>query len=185
MSHRFGDSNKLLVEVGGSSVVRRSALAYEEAGLEPVVVVVGYQADAVRQSLTGLKVTVINNPEYEQGQSRALVRALGSLPDDTGAAVIGVGDQPWLRSATVNLLAETWQRMRAPIVAPLYDGERGNPVLFARSLFGELAQITGDIGGRPVIRKYLDDVVWVPIPDALQAADIDTVADLSDQPDWE
>ncbi len=178
MSRRFGAGNKLLADVGGMPVVRRSTRAYIDAGLEPVVVSIGYQHRAVRAALTGLDVTLVENPEYEQGQSRALVHAVVRLPERAEAAVIGVGDQPWLQPATIRQLIEEWQRTHAPIVAPLYLGRRGNPVLFARVLFPELADVTGDVGGRPVIQKHRDEVAWVPVPDALQAADIDTPADL-------
>lgn len=180
MSRRFGEANKLLADLEGTPVIRRSTLAYTEAGLEPVVVVVGFQADAVREALAGLDITAVGNPDYARGQSQALTRAVRALPERTEAAIIGVGDQPWLRSATVSLLAETWRQIHAPIVAPLFDGERGNPVLFGRSLFDELAGVEGDVGGRSVIQKHLDDVAWVPIPDRRQGGDIDTPADLPD-----
>jgi molybdenum cofactor cytidylyltransferase len=62
---------------------------------------------------------------------------------------------------------------------PIYPTGRGNPVLFDRSQFGELTSVTGDIGGREVIRKHAHEVHWVEIPDARQAADIDTADDLS------
>lgn len=180
MSHRFGVANKLLAEVSGVPVIRRSTVAYVSAALQPIVVVVGYQADAVRRVLSGLPVAFVNNPEFEKGQSQALVRGLAALPDRTEAAVIGVGDQPWLQSDTIGQIVTAWRRSRAPIVAPLYDGERGNPVLFARALFGELAAVEGDVGGRPVIAAHLDQVVWVSARDIAQAADIDVPADLRD-----
>jgi molybdenum cofactor cytidylyltransferase len=180
MSRRFGAANKLLADVAGESVVRRSARAYVDGGLDPVMVVVGHEAEAVHQAVAGLPLRIVHNPEYEQGQSRALVHGIAALPGSVAAAVIGVGDQPWLQPGTIARLVETWRRTGVPIVAPRYSGERGNPVLFARSLFAELMDVTGDVGGRPVIQRHRDEVLWVPIPGTIQACDVDTPGDLPD-----
>lgn len=67
-SSRYGDANKLLADADGSPMVRRSARTLLDAGLDPVVVVVGYQADRVRDALSGLPVEFAENPAYESGQ---------------------------------------------------------------------------------------------------------------------
>lgn len=178
MSRRYGGANKLLAHVGGEPVVRRATLAYVEAGLDPVVVVIGYQAQQVRRALSGLAVTVVVNPDYAAGQSRALAHGVRALPLSTEAAVIGVGDQPWLLAPTVLRLVETWRVTKSNIVAPLYGGQRGNPVVFARALFPELLSVDGDTGGRPVIAAHAEGVTWLPIADVSQRGDVDSPDDL-------
>lgn len=178
MSRRFEDGNKLLARVGGTPVVRRVAGAYLDAGLEPVVVVAGYQAEEVTAALLGLRLTMVHNPHFEQGQSRALVAGVRSLPDTVEAAVIGVADQPFLHPSLIRRLVSTWQETGAPVVAPLYDGERGNPILYTRTLFPELLEVTGDRGGRPVFHRHQEEAVLVAAPDPRAGRDIDTVEDL-------
>lgn len=178
LSRRFGQANKLLADVDGRTVVERSVHAYLEAGLRPVIVVVGHDADSVQASLRDLPVLFVYNPLYAEGQSRGLARGVAALPGAAAAAVIGVGDQPWLQPGTIERLVEEWHDSQAPVVAPLYSGQRGNPVLFARALFDELAHVEGDVGGRPVIRRHADEVRWVPVADASQARDVDVPADL-------
>jgi molybdenum cofactor cytidylyltransferase len=178
LSSRFGQTNKLLADVDGRTVVERSVRAYLDAGLHPVIVVVGHDADSVQASLRDLPVLFVHNPSYAEGQSRGLARGVAALPGAAVAAVIGVGDQPWLQPETIERLVEEWRDSQAPVVAPLYSGQRGNPVLFARALFDELEHIEGDMGGRPVIRRHADEVRWVPVADASQARDVDVPADL-------
>jgi molybdenum cofactor cytidylyltransferase len=181
MSRRFGKDNKLLVSVNGEPVVRRTVKAYVESRLEIVIVVLGYQADAVCQALSGLDVTLVQNPDYEQGQSRALTRGVAALPAGLEAAAIGVGDQPWLESLTIRRLIKLWALRGALIAAPLYAGERGNPVVFSASLFPELLRVEGDLGGRPVVKRHEADVAWLPISDAEQGRDVDTPEGLAER----
>jgi molybdenum cofactor cytidylyltransferase len=180
MSRRFGGENKLLVRVGGIPVIRRTVRAYVEAGVTPVLIVVGHDTERVVQALADLDVQIVHNPAYRQGQSRALVYGLHALPPTAGAAVIGVGDQPLLRPEIIRGLVARFVQDRVPIVAPRYAGSRGNPVLFERSLFPELLAIEGDQGGRPVIQQHADRVLWLDVDDPHSGLDLDTVQDLED-----
>jgi molybdenum cofactor cytidylyltransferase len=176
MSRRFGEENKLLLPIGGIPLVRRTALIYIEAGLAPVLGVTGYQAERVRASLRDLPIQLVDNPEFAQGQSRALVKGVSTLPSDVPAAVIGVADQPFLSSDVLRALVRTWSSARPPAVAPRYHGERGNPILYDRVLFPELLQVTGDRGGRAVFEQHAQAVAFVDV-DAPLGEDIDTPAD--------
>jgi molybdenum cofactor cytidylyltransferase len=94
------------------------------------------------------------------------------------AAAIGVGDQPLLKAEVIRRLHRVYRKTAAPIVAPRYGGNRGNPVLFDSALFPELSTVVGDQGGKPVIEAHASDVQWVDFPEALSGADVDTLADL-------
>src|SRR5437588_755323 len=88
MSRRFGSRNKLLMPVGGVPIVRRTVDAYLAGGLSPVLVVIGYEGDRIAAALDGLEMRTIENPEFREGQSRALARGVEALPGDVAAAVI-------------------------------------------------------------------------------------------------
>jgi molybdenum cofactor cytidylyltransferase len=178
MSTRFGPGNKLLARIGGRALVERVATTYIAAGLDPVIVVVGFEASLVSAELACSPVVIVPNPNFGAGQSRALVRGVRNLPASAPAAVIGVADQPFLTPRVIEALIEAY-RARAPrIVAPLFSGRRGNPVLFDRSLFGELLAVTGDQGGRPEIERHLGEVEWVEVGDEKAALDVDSEEDL-------
>jgi molybdenum cofactor cytidylyltransferase len=174
MSTRFGGRNKLLAPVDGEPVIRRTIKAYLEAGLDPVLVVVGYEGQLVAEALTGLRVVAIYNPDFAEGQSRALRRGVQSLPAGVNAAVIGVGDQPFLTPQVIGRVVARYVESGAPVVAPRYAGRRGNPVLFDRALFPELLEVTGDVGGRPVLQHHRDDIAWVDVDEQRVGLDIDT-----------
>lgn len=178
LSRRFGQSNKLLSPLGGVPIVRRTVQAYLESSLDPLLVVVGFEGEAVATALEGLPVHILRNSGYAQGQSRALVRAVADLPATVLGAVIGVGDQPLLTATVINTLIDTFRRSANPIVAPRYGGQRGNPVLFARSLFPELIEVQGDQGGRGVLARRPDQISLVDFTDPRLGADIDTPDDL-------
>jgi molybdenum cofactor cytidylyltransferase len=177
MSRRLAGRNKLVEIVGGQPVVRRTVGAYLAGGLDPVVVVVGYEAERVAGALAGLSIQIVSNPDYAEGQSRSLLWGLGALGPRVEAAVIGVGDQPLLRGEIVTDLVAAF-RSGARLAVPRYVGRRGNPVLFARSLFEELTRVEGDQGGRPVIEAHRDEIVWIDVADAEAGADVDTLEDL-------
>ncbi len=179
MSRRFGAGNKLLARFGGQSVISCTVQAYIDAHLAPLLVVVGYQAEEMVESLYGRSIQVVPNPDFLEGQSRSLRHGLLALPESTIAAVIGVGDQPLLRPETIRSLIDEYLRSHAPLVLPRYAGRRGNPVLFDRCLFPELLSVEGDTGGRSVIESNLGEAAWVDIADTRSGADIDSEDDLA------
>jgi molybdenum cofactor cytidylyltransferase len=143
--------------------------------LDPVVVVAGDQIPAIRQELAGLNVLLAPNPDWEQGQSTSVKAGLWSLPENCQGAVFFLGDQPQIPPILAQTLVEAHAASLAPIVAPLVDGQRGNPVLFDRDTFSDLTALEGDVGGRPLFAKY--PVEWVPWHDPGVLLDIDTPED--------
>jgi molybdenum cofactor cytidylyltransferase len=77
-------------------------------------------------------------------------------------------------------LVEAYRGSRATIVAPFYQGRRGNPVLFARALFAELGQVEGDRGGRALLARYEQAVARVNLDDRAILLDVDTRQDYED-----
>jgi len=173
LSRRFGRANKLLLPLHGVPLVRRTARAFVDAGLDPIVVVVGHQADEVAHAVSGVGADIVLNPDFKQGQSRALVRGVGAV-EDAAAAVIGVADQPFLSAAVVRSLLQAYRETGSSLVVPRYAGRRGNPVLFDRVHFPELLRVEGDTGGKQVIERHREEIAWVDVVDARAGMDLDT-----------
>lgn len=165
---------KQLLDWGGRPLVRLAAEQALASGLAPVLVVVGAAADEVSAALAGLPVEIVPCPEYAAGQSASLRAGVAALPEDAAAAVIMLADQPFVTAAIVARLADEWRVRQAPIVAPLYRGVRGNPVLFDRAIFAELLVVTGDRGARAAVAADPARVLAVPFDDDRPLADIDT-----------
>jgi molybdenum cofactor cytidylyltransferase len=175
-STRMGRQKLLLPMPDGRTLVRVVVEQVLAAGLDEVLVVVGGDAEAVTATLAALPVRVVANPRYAEGQSTSLRAGLDALRPGTAAVVVALGDQPLPDPHVIRRLVVAFRTTGRPIAAPLYRDGRGNPVLFAAGLFGELRGVTGDQGGRGVIARDPARVVEVPV-DMSMPADIDTPED--------
>ncbi len=172
-SSRMGQ-HKLLLPLLGKPLVLHAVDTALASEVDEVLVVVGYHAEAVRATIADRPVRVIENPAYAQGQSTSLRAGIAALAPATEAVIILLADQPLVTQAILQALIHTWQHTGKPIVVPFYNGQRGNPVLFARTLFTELLGVTGDQGGREVLQRHPQEIAPVQIADALAAQDLDT-----------
>ncbi|HCG02133.1 MAG TPA: nucleotidyltransferase family protein [Chloroflexi bacterium] len=178
LSTRYSAGNKLLAGIDGVALVRRTAKAYVDAGLDELVVVTGHEREKLEEALHELPLRFVHNPRFAEGQSGSLHAGIQGLAPSTEAAIIGVADQPYLSNLVLQDMVKTYRSAHCPLVVPRYDGQRGNPVLFDSALFSELQLVQGDIGGRPVLKAHSDEICWVDFPTALWAFDVDTVQDL-------
>ena len=179
-SSRYGESNKLLEVVDGEPMVRRSARALLDADLDSVTVVLGHEADRVRDALAGLDVAFGENPDYESGQASSVRRAVDHLQaaGDVDAAVFALGDMPFAGHESVDALVATFEATGRSALAAGCDGQRGNPVLFGAEHFDALADASGDTGGRGVLLGA-DDAAIVETGDSGVLRDVDRPDDLA------
>lgn len=175
---RFGASPKLLARLGGEVLVRRVALAAIAAGLDPVMVVLGHEAEALGAVLDGLPVHPVLNPSYADGLSTSLRAGLAALPAAVEAVVVLLGDMPCVQAGTVRALTAAFAAGRPAAVVPTYRGQRGNPVLLSAELFTDLRALSGDTGAGPLLRGRAG-ALELPTDDPAILADIDTPAALA------
>jgi len=179
-SRRFdaGDGlQKLVAAAAGKPVVRWTVERVLASRVDDVVVVTGHARHAVRAALAGLDVRLVDNPHFASGLGASLEAGIGALPPATTGAVVALGDQPTVSTAVIDALIAAWHERRMPVVAPLYRGVRGNPVLFAASLFAELRAVAGDQGAREIIMRSPERVTLVEV-DADMPLDVDDRASL-------
>lgn len=143
--------------------------------VDDVVVVLGNDSDRVLAALGDLNVRVQVNENYEDGIGSSVAAGVRALAADVDAALIALGDQPIPPSVIEQLIAAYRSRNKA-IVAPVYDGTLGNPVLFDRSFFSELLQLNGDRGARALIEQNPARMLGVAFPFA-PPIDVDTAED--------
>ena len=174
-SSRFGEQ-KLLMPLDGKAIVRRTVENVLASRVQHVVVVLGWDADAVRDALTGLNVQCVVNSGYRDGMSTSLRVGVDAVPAAEAVLVV-LGDQPGVTPAILDRLVATYRDSRKPIVVPVYaQGGRGNPVLFDASLIPELRAVTGDQGAREVIARDPARVAVVTFP-MPTPPDVDSRAD--------
>ena len=141
------------------------------------VVVLGNEAEIIRQAVGELGQRTVLNHRFAEGQSTSLICGIESVGTDVEAAMLLLGDQPLLRTTTINAVLEAFAGSGAPIVQARRDCHPGHPVVIRRDLFPELRALTGDEGARSVIRRHADKIEYVDLPDVDEVLDLDTEAD--------
>ena len=171
LSRRMG-RQKLLLELNGKPVVR-----WAVEGVLPhvadLIVVTGHDDTAVRAALDGLPVRFAVNPRPEAGQGTSIATGASALAPDTEAALVVLGDQPRLPADVIPTLLREREHTGRAIVAPVYRGTQGTPVLFAAEVFPELVCLDGDAGARSVVGARPERVARVVIETPMPL-DVDT-----------
>ena len=172
-SSRMG-SNKLLADVQGQPMIRRTVAAMRQAA-DLTIVVTGRDAESIAKALDGLPVTLVHNAQFAEGLSTSLRAGIEALPPDTDVAVIALGDMPLVGPEVVRrLIAAYGPAEHRSICVPVFNGERGNPVLWGRQHFEALKGMTGDRGARVLFDQLSDEIVDVEMPDEAVLLDADT-----------
>ena len=172
-SRRFG-ANKLLYEIDGSPMylwilekVQRAAAAIPES---EIVIVTQYEE--IVKKATEMKIPVFINPRPEDGISLSLKIGLECV-SDTDACLFVVADQPWLMEDTIVELVELFKREKKGMACTIQNGKTGNPCIFSHRYYRELCDLSGDRGGKVLIKKYPEDVAYLEVRNARELQDVD------------
>jgi molybdenum cofactor cytidylyltransferase len=152
-SRRMGKIKQLILW-RGKPLIWHVVNAALESGLTSVVVVLGAEAEAVRAVLDGMQVEFVTNPDWEEGQSTSVRKGLEAVIGNVEGAMFLLADMPRIEARLINSLIEYHRRSLTPIIAPRAGGRWGNPVLFDKTTFDGLAQLSGDRGGRTLFDHY-------------------------------
>src|SRR5256885_11985749 len=137
----MGGTNKLLEEINGKALVRHVAEHVLAWRAKPVIVVTGHQKEHVERALAGLPVTFVHNPDFAAGLSTSLKTGIGAVPAQADGAIVCLGDMPQVSAKLIDrLIAGFDPGGGALVVIPTIAGKRGNPVLWSRRFFPDLAE---------------------------------------------
>ena len=177
----MGAVNKLLVPVDGRAMVRGVVDQLIESCVRTIVVVTGHDAGQVGGAVADAGVRTVHNPAYGEGLSSSIRIGLSALEDSVEAAFVCLGDMPLVRSTHIDRLAAAFDPAEGrEICVPTFEGKRGNPVLFARRFFDEMAAVRGDVGARHLIGAYEEHVCEVAMDDRAVLVDVDSPQALRD-----
>ncbi|PYP00005.1 MAG: hypothetical protein DMD60_00295 [Gemmatimonadetes bacterium] len=176
-SRRMG-KNKMLLELAGETLVRRAAKRALGAGLSPVVVVIGHEAARLRAELKDLSLELVVNPDYTGPTSGSLHRGLNTLGAEVDAVVVVLGDMVRVTVDSLAMLVAAARGTAAPLVVSRYGDVTAPPLLFRRTLFGELLAWTGEGCGKAVVQAHKHEAMYVDRPEAL-LVDVDTPEDFA------
>jgi len=172
---------KQLLHFGQGTLLQHVLEAVLASPVAQAVLVLGAYAEEIKATLQPFRaearLRVVENPLWEMGLSSSLRAGLAALEPDIAAALIVLADQPNITADLIAQLLAERARTGARLVAPAYRGERGNPVLFDRTLFAELAAVSGDQGGREVVMRHQAELATVEVATKAVFLDIDTLTD--------
>lgn len=172
-SARLGQPKQLL-PYGEGSLLAHVLQTARACSFHQLLCVIGGGAEDVRERIDFDGVTVVENRHFGEGCSSSIAMALSAVDIGSSGLVLMLGDQPGVAPATVTaLIAGAGD---APLAACGYSDGRGHPLFFARSMFGELAELHGDKGVWKLLGRYHDAVVDVPVYGPIPL-DVDTWED--------
>ena len=173
---------KLALEIEGIPIIRRVVRAALESVLHRVILVTGPSDSGTVEALGPLakdpRLLQVVNSHPQAGMSSSMRTGMESLDRKAAGIMILLGDQPGITGDIINKLLAAFRRAQTKIIVPLVLGRRTTPVIFPATLFAELMEEAGDIGGRNLLKRHADQVVELEMGQEYDDADVDTPEDL-------
>jgi molybdenum cofactor cytidylyltransferase len=168
----------MFLELDGELILTRAAKRAVASGLDPVIVVLGHEAERARAALSGVPILPVVNPDYARGINASLKAGVAAVPGDCSAVVVLLADMPFVTDGMIARLVERYRESGAPLVVSDYEGVNAPPHLYDRSLLSELGASEGEGCGKHVVRKHRDEAATVGWPAA-------ALTDIDRPEDWE
>jgi molybdenum cofactor cytidylyltransferase len=172
-SKRMG-VNKLGLPWGKKTVLEHCLDILLRSNIKETVVVLSERTEAFRSRLDRRGVSFAMNPFFRKGMSTSIVKGIRSIDPQSEGMLIALGDQPFLKSRTINALIRAFAEGERGIVVPSFQGKTGHPVIFHRRYERELMKLRGDVGGRSIMDRHPEDVFVVKVKSEAVLRDIDT-----------
>ncbi|MEA3453642.1 MAG: nucleotidyltransferase family protein [Candidatus Caldatribacteriota bacterium] len=170
---RIGKS-KLSLPLGNKKVVEWVLQSAGQSDLGRIILVIRPNDKAMLEIGKKWGAEIVINPDFRKGMSTSIQEALKKIDSqDVEGFFLILGDQPFITPSIINQLVTSFSPGNSEIVVPYYKERRGNPVLFDISWKEELMAITGDVGGRVLIKAHPEKVKKVKVSDEAIILDID------------
>ncbi|MDO9074959.1 MAG: nucleotidyltransferase family protein [Rubrivivax sp.] len=177
---RLGNRPKCLLELDGVPLIRRLLFALMDAGVDEIVVVLGHHAELIEPVVMNLPVTLVHNPNPDDGQVSSQRLGLAALTDRPEAVIVALADQPLIRAEDITALEGAFKRrsQSGSVVYPQVAGERGNPVMFTADVRAQILADAASVGCRQWQAANAAAVAPFVTDNRNYKVDIDTPADL-------
>jgi molybdenum cofactor cytidylyltransferase len=171
---RMGQAKQLL-PLGEQRMIEASLHNLLASQVTEIIVVIGFAAEEIRPLVpVNKRLKVVINPQFEKGMSTSIHVGLKAADPQAQGILIALADQPFIPSEVIDQLIERFAAGEKGIVLPLYQGEQGHPVILRRQAYEqELLALSGDVGGKEIVRRHLEDVLEVAVASRGVIVDID------------
>ncbi len=175
-SRRMG-TQKLLLPFGETTVVGAVAGTALASHVDRVLAVLGADRDAVRQMLEPFGIDFVVNEDFAKGMLSSVQAGFRVLPADAEAAVVMLGDQPFLPARVVDAVVEGFRQSGKGIVVPAFQGRRGHPVLIDLKYRDDVLVLDLSDGLRRLMHAHPEDIFEAEVEDANILRDMDVPED--------
>ena len=169
--------DKLSLPWGRKTVLEHCFETLWRSKVEGVTIVLGVRNKEIKNLFKGPRVKIIVNPHPEKGMSTSIRKGLLTIHSDNHGILIALGDQPFLKTRTINALIRAFDQGKKGIIVPSFRGRMGHPVIFHRKYKRELLNLKGDVGGKSILERHPQDVRRVSVKSEGVVKDIDTWQD--------
>jgi len=173
---------KQLVRLDGRPLLAGVIDAARESDLDHTVIVLGHRAAEIKTALGSIlkhsKLSVLVNQDYHTGMAGSLRMGIRQIGNRYQAAMIILGDHPFVDSGFINHLLNRFRNSDKTICVPTFKGRRGHPVCLRQKFYPDVLSLSGDIGAREILRGHPDQLLSVEVESDRAFLDIDTQADL-------
>jgi molybdenum cofactor cytidylyltransferase len=171
---RFG-GHKLLAPLPDGTAVAVAAARHLIDALPDSVAVLRPGDEILASLLAAEGLRIVVNPNANGGMGTSLACGVAAVEAD--GWVITLADMPAIQPATIQAVAEALAA-GASLAAPVYQGQRGHPIGFARRFHAVLTTLTGDRGGRDILARHSNELRLIEVDDPGVLVDIDHPADI-------
>ena len=177
-SRRMG-TQKLLLPFREKTIIETVIDNVLQSGVDGVMVVLGADHDRIRKIVDPLPVEVCFNENHESGMLSSVMCGFRSLPENTGTALVFLGDQPGIPPQVTDAILKAYDESLHGIVIPVYDHRRGHPLLVDMKYKREIEKLDLETGLRSLMHLFPKDVLEVEVNEPGILVDIDTREDYS------
>jgi len=179
-SRRMG-TQKLLLPFGDATVIESVVLTALASRVDRVLVVLGADKDDVREEIEPFGIDFVVNDNFAEGMLSSVQAGFAALPPDAEAAVVMLGDQPFLPARVVDAVAEAFRRSGSGIVIPVHRGRRGHPILIGLKYRDAVLALDPADGLRRLIQAHAEDIFEAEVEDANILRDMDVPEDYANE----
>ena len=180
-SKRMGKQNKLLLPVAGEALLVKLIKSVCDSDVGQVIVVIGHEAEKIRRKLNNFPLSFVYNPNFSEGMTTSIKSGVKEVSPDCDGYMICLADMPFINTSEINKLIHAYAQNRIKknrlIVIPVYQGHRGNPVLFSTEFREDILEHKMEYGCKGVIMKNFESVKEIEMDDDSMLLDVDTLED--------
>lgn len=165
---------KPMLKLGQTTMIQKEIDTLRQAGITPIVVVTGYQAEALEKHIAHRGAVCVRNKRYETSQMLGSVcMGLRYIQKKVDRVLLFPSDVPLVSAETIQRMADA----PGSIAVPVYQGKSGHPVMLEKTVFSHVLSYKGDGGLRGAMETWEEGTTSVELEDQGVLLDTNTQGD--------